>query len=171
MHSPGHFLFICTFLFPCTLFVPFGTFFTHVSTPTTTATITTKLLLGPLSVARGQKGKRKKSSRYIKREKSEKIESLEKQWWLTLSLSFSHHKFIVRTRTSSDESYESKKNLKTILNRNFFRSMCYVLSCVCKMLTIAERVENLMKRKSSQKLSHGSALVRSKTWLSKQKIL
>ena len=41
-----------------TFFVPFGTFFAHVSTPrttTTTTTTTTKLLLGPLSVARGQK--------------------------------------------------------------------------------------------------------------------
>ena len=35
------------------IFVRFGTFFAHVSVPTTTTT--TKLLLGPLSVARGQK--------------------------------------------------------------------------------------------------------------------
>ena len=33
--------------------VPFGTFFAHVSTPTRITT--TKLLLGPLSVARGKK--------------------------------------------------------------------------------------------------------------------
>ena len=42
-----------------TFFVPFGTFFAHDSTPprrtTTTTTTTTKLLLGPLSGARGQK--------------------------------------------------------------------------------------------------------------------
>ena len=39
-------------------FAPFVPFFTHVSTPTTTRTTTattTKLLLGPLSRARGQK--------------------------------------------------------------------------------------------------------------------
>ena len=38
-------------------FVRFGTFFAHVSTPTTTTTTTTrttKLILGPLSRARGQ---------------------------------------------------------------------------------------------------------------------
>ena len=39
-------------MLPCTIFVRFRTFFTHVSTP---RTITTKLLLGPLSVAPGQK--------------------------------------------------------------------------------------------------------------------
>ena len=40
-------------------FVPFGTFFAHVSTPTTTTTkTTTKLVLGPLSRARGQKLKK-----------------------------------------------------------------------------------------------------------------
>ena len=57
MFVPLHiFCSLAHFLFPCTLFVPFGTFFTHVSTPTTTRiTTTTKLLLGPLSVARGQK--------------------------------------------------------------------------------------------------------------------
>ena len=42
-----------------TIFVRFGTFFTHVSTPRTRTrtrtTRTTKLLLGPLSVAHGQK--------------------------------------------------------------------------------------------------------------------
>ena len=37
------------------LFVPVGTFFGHVSTPTKRTTTTTKLLLGPLSRARGQK--------------------------------------------------------------------------------------------------------------------
>ena len=34
-----------------TFFVHYGTFFVHVSTPPTT----TRLLLGPLSIARGQK--------------------------------------------------------------------------------------------------------------------
>ena len=41
------------FLFSCTLFVPFGTFFIHVSTPRRRRT-TIMLLLGPLSVTRGQ---------------------------------------------------------------------------------------------------------------------
>ena len=40
-----------------TFFVPFGKFFGRVSTPTTT-TRTIKLLLGPLSRARGQKLRR-----------------------------------------------------------------------------------------------------------------
>ena len=37
-----------------TFFVTFVTFFAFDSTPTTTTRTTTKLLLGPLSVARGQ---------------------------------------------------------------------------------------------------------------------
>ena len=37
-----------------TFFVRYGTFFVHIST-TPTATTITKLLLGPLSIARGQK--------------------------------------------------------------------------------------------------------------------
>ena len=40
------------FSFPCTFFVPFGTFSELESTSTT---ISTKLLLGPLSVVGGQK--------------------------------------------------------------------------------------------------------------------
>ena len=39
-----------------TFFVRYGTFFVHISTTPTTTTIT-KLLLGPLSIARGQKFK------------------------------------------------------------------------------------------------------------------
>ena len=42
-----------TFFGPLHNFCSFGTFFTHVSTPRTRTT--TKLVLGPLSVARGQK--------------------------------------------------------------------------------------------------------------------
>ena len=50
----AHFLFPGTCFDPLhTFFVPFGTYFNHVSTPRTRTT--TKLLLGPLSVARGQK--------------------------------------------------------------------------------------------------------------------
>ena len=45
------------FLFPCTFFVRFGTFLELDSTPRsrTRTRTTTKVLLGPLSVARGQK--------------------------------------------------------------------------------------------------------------------
>ena len=50
-----HIFFRRTFFVPLHIFVPFGTFFTHASTPTTRTTRTTKLLLGPLSRARGQK--------------------------------------------------------------------------------------------------------------------
>ena len=42
------------FLYPCTIFVRFGTCSAHDSPPTLRTT-TTKLLLGPLSIARGQK--------------------------------------------------------------------------------------------------------------------
>ena len=47
LHRFSHCVVVGTFL------VPFGTFFAHVSTPTRKTT--TKLLLGPLSRARGQK--------------------------------------------------------------------------------------------------------------------
>ena len=50
-----HIFFRHTFFVSLHIFVPFGTFFTHASTPTTRTTRTTKLLLGPLSRARGQK--------------------------------------------------------------------------------------------------------------------
>ena len=42
-------------MFPCTIFVRFATFLELDSTPTTITRTTTKLLLEPLSVARGQK--------------------------------------------------------------------------------------------------------------------
>ena len=49
------------FCFPLIFFVPFGPFFTHVSTPTTTRrTTTTNNLLGPLSRVCGPKEQRPK---------------------------------------------------------------------------------------------------------------
>ena len=54
--APLHiFCFREIFLFPCTIFVRFVTFFAHDSLPILRTT--TKLLLGPLSIARGQKPK------------------------------------------------------------------------------------------------------------------
>ena len=52
--STNIFCYFCNVFCLLTFFVTYVTFFTHVSTPRTT-TRTTKLLLGPLSVARGQK--------------------------------------------------------------------------------------------------------------------
>ena len=84
-------------MFPCTLFVPFRTFLLmfprqqqqsfyrafkqNVSTPTTRTTTTTKLLLGPLSRARGQKSCQVKCSKILVKDETTHKNLLQKLHW------------------------------------------------------------------------------------------